>query len=74
MNKIYNSEEEFLKEYDPSSYDRFSITTDILIFSVSSENTENYRKTDEKKMSILLVKRLTIHIKTNGVCQAGLSK
>ena len=57
MNKIYNSEEEFLKEYDPSSYDRFSITTDILIFSVSSENTENYRKTDEKKMSILLVKR-----------------
>ena len=57
MKRIYNSEEEFLKEYDPSSYDRFSITTDILLFSVSSENTENYRKTDKKKMSILLVKR-----------------
>lgn len=57
MEKIYNSEEEFLKAYDPSSYDRFAITTDILIFSVSSENTENYRKTAEKKMSILLVKR-----------------
>lgn len=57
MEKTYNSEEEFLKAYDPSSYDRFSITTDILLFSVSSENTDNYRKTDEKKMSILLVKR-----------------
>lgn len=57
MERIYNSEEEFLKAYDPSCYDRFSITTDILLFSVSSENTDNYRKTDEKKMSILLVKR-----------------
>lgn len=57
MERTYNSEEEFLKAYDPSSYDRFAITADILLFSVSSENTENYRKTDEKKMSILLVKR-----------------
>ena len=57
MDKIYNSEQEFLNAYDPSSYDRFSITADILLFSVSNENTENYRKTDEKKMSILLVKR-----------------
>ena len=48
MERKYNSEEEFLKAYNPEDYDRFS---------VSSENTENYRKTDEKKMSILLVKR-----------------
>ena len=57
MKKEYKSEEEFLKDYDPSKFDRLSLTTDILIFSVSSEQTNNYRKTDKKKMSVLLVKR-----------------
>ena len=57
MEKIYNSEEEFLKDYDSSKFEKLSMTTDILIFSVSSEEVDNYRKTDKKKMSILLVKR-----------------
>lgn len=56
-NKFYDSEEEFLKDYDPKSFDSLAVTTDILMFSVSSEETDNYRKTDKKKMSILLVKR-----------------
>ncbi len=55
--KIYNSEEEFLKEYDSSMFEKLSMTTDILIMSVSSEETGNYRKLTEKKFSILLVKR-----------------
>ncbi len=33
------------------------MTVDILVISVSNEETRNYRKTDKKKMSILLVKR-----------------
>jgi len=57
MEKTYNSEEEFLKDYNPDEYEKLSVTVDILIFSVSSEQTVNYRKTDKKKMSILLVKR-----------------
>ena len=57
MEKIYNSEEEFLKDYDSSKFEKLSMTTDILIFSVSNEEVDNYRKTDKKKMSILLVKR-----------------
>ena len=57
MEKVYNSEEEFLKDYDSSIYEKLSMTVDILILSVSSEETGNYRKTDKKKMSILLVKR-----------------
>ena len=57
MEKVYNSEEEFLKDYDSSIYEKLSMTVDILILSVSSEATGNYRKTDKKKMSILLVKR-----------------
>ena len=57
MEKAYNSEEEFLKDYDSSKFEKLSVTADILIFSVSNEQVDNYRKTDKKKMSILLVKR-----------------
>ena len=57
MKKQYSSEEEFLKDYDSSNYEKLSMTTDILIMSVSTEESENYRKLEEKKFSILLVKR-----------------
>ena len=53
----YLTEEEFLKNYDSSIYDKLSMTTDILILSVSSKDSNNYRKTDKKMMSVLLVKR-----------------
>ena len=55
--KEYKSEEEFLKNYDSSIYEKLSMTSDIVVLSVSSKNTNNYRKTDKKMMSILLVKR-----------------
>ena len=55
--KEYKSEEEFLKDYNPDEFKKLSATADILILSVSNEQTNNYRKTDKKKMSILLVKR-----------------
>ena len=53
----YKSEEEFLKNYNSSNYEKLSMTADILILSVSSKETNNYRKTDKKMMSVLLVKR-----------------
>lgn len=55
--KVYNNEEAFLKDYDSSVFEKLSMTTDILIMSVSNEDTGNYRKLSEKKFSILLVKR-----------------
>ena len=55
--KVYNSEEMFLKDYDSSVFEKLSMTTDILIMSVSNEDTGNYRKLSEKKFSLLLVKR-----------------
>lgn len=55
--KEYKTEEEFLKDYDSSIFEKLSMTADILIMSVSSEETGNYRKLTEKKFSILLVKR-----------------
>lgn len=57
MNKEYKSEEEFLKDYDSSSFEKLSMTSDILVFSVSDGYQENYRKLKEKHFSVLLVKR-----------------
>ena len=54
---MYQSEEEFLKNYNVKDYKQLSMTTDLLIISVSEEDTGNYRKKNKKKMSILLVKR-----------------
>lgn len=57
MEKEYSSEEEFLKDYDVNNYDRPSVTSDICLFSVSSEGQDNYRKLSKKYFSVLLVKR-----------------
>lgn len=57
MSKIYKTEEEFLKDYDSTIYEKLSMTVDILALSVSNEVTKDYRRTDKKKMSLLLVKR-----------------
>lgn len=54
---MYKSEAEFLKHYDSNMYEKLSMTADILVFSVADVEQENYRKTSEKFMSILLVKR-----------------
>lgn len=56
-NKVYQSEEEFLKDYDSNQFEKLSMTADTLIFSVASEETGNYRKLSEKRFSVLLVKR-----------------
>ena len=55
--EYYKNEEEFLKDYNPNLYEKLSMTSDILLISISDEVTTNYRKNNNKKMSILLVKR-----------------
>lgn len=57
METAYQTEEEFLKHYDPKQFDQLSMTADILLISVSDHKRKNYRKTSKKAMSILLVKR-----------------
>jgi len=54
---MYKSEEEFLKAYNPNDYDRLSVTSDVVILSISDEVQSNYRKSNKKYMSVLLVKR-----------------
>ena len=53
----YSSEEEFLKNYDASKYDRPSVTSDVVLFSVADGVQNNYRKLKKKYYSVLLVKR-----------------
>jgi ADP-ribose pyrophosphatase len=57
VNKEYKTEEEFLKDYDSSVFEKLSLTTDTLILSVSESYQDNYRKLKEKHFSVLLVKR-----------------
>lgn len=52
-----NKEAEFLKNYNVKDFEQLSMTADIVLISVSDEKSTNYRKTDKKKMSILLIKR-----------------
>ncbi len=51
------TEAEFLDSYDASSYDRPSVTVDMLIFTIMNEEKDNYRKLPEKSLKLLMVKR-----------------
>ena len=53
----YKSESEFLAHYDKNAYEKLSMTTDVVIFSVSNKKSDNYRKLNKKYFSVLLVKR-----------------
>lgn len=53
----YKTEAEFLQNYNPKDFDNISVTSDILIFSVSNESAIDWRRTDKKKFSVLLVHR-----------------
>ena len=67
----YKSEEEFLKNYDSNTFEKLSMTTDILLLSVSDEKQDNYRKTSNKNMSVLLVKRNTYPFKDKWCLPGG---
>jgi ADP-ribose pyrophosphatase YjhB (NUDIX family) len=53
------AEEEFLKKYDDSKYEKPSVTADIAIFSVFDKEVDNYRKLPERVLKVLLIKRGT---------------
>lgn len=57
-NNAQIKEEEFLKSYDITKFDRPSVTVDILLLSIIDEETNNYRKLPEKNLEVLLIRRL----------------
>lgn len=50
-------EELFLSAYNIKNYERPSVATDIVLFSLKTDKSDNYRKADNKKLSVLLIKR-----------------
>ena len=64
------NEEEFYLAYKSSDYEKMSITTDIVLFSVSDIKKESYRELNKKVFSVLLVKRNT-HPFINKYCLPG---
>lgn len=51
------TEEQFLKNYQAGSYERPSVTVDMLIFTVMEQHQDNYRKLAEKSLQLLLIQR-----------------
>lgn len=56
-NKQGLTEEQFIAAYDPGNFERPSVTVDMLIFTVTDEENENYRKLPDKVLKLLLIKR-----------------
>jgi len=70
----YKNEKDFLKNYNPSDYPQFAVSTDILVFGISSIDDDDYKKLDNKKMSILLIKRDTYPYKDKWCLPGGFVK
>lgn len=51
------TEREFLEQYRAGDYERPSVATDMVIFTVSDTEEDNYRKLPEKELRILLIQR-----------------
>lgn len=51
------TEREFLEQYRVGDYERPSVATDMVIFTVSDREEDNYRKLPEKELRILLIQR-----------------
>ncbi|MFJ5765006.1 NUDIX hydrolase [Lysinibacillus sp. NPDC093210] len=51
------TEREFLQQYSAGDYERPSLTTDMVIFTVTEEEADSYRKLPEKELRVLLICR-----------------
>lgn len=52
------NEHEFIKNYNIKKYEQPSAAADIALFTVKNVPDGNYRKLDEKKLCLLMIKRL----------------
>lgn len=52
-----NGEQEYLKAYSQSKYERPSVAADMVVFSIRESRPDSYRTLGGKKLSVLLIKR-----------------
>ena len=51
------TEQEFLKQYNAGDYPRPSVAVDIVIFTITDSEEDNYRKLSDKELRVLLIRR-----------------
>ncbi|AYB47341.1 NUDIX hydrolase [Paenibacillus lautus] len=51
------TEREFLEQYRAGDYERPSVAADMVIFTVTDEEADSYRRLPEKELRILLIRR-----------------
>lgn len=71
LNDEHSKEQDFLKNYDFSQYERPSVTADIAAFTIKTENSDNYRRDDIRKLALLLVKRAEFPFKNQWALPGG---
>lgn len=52
-----SDEDIFLELYNMDNYDRPSVTVDVTVFTILSDESENYKRDSNQKLSLLLIKR-----------------
>lgn len=52
-----DNEKDYIKSYHINDYDRPSLAADMVVFTIKSESSNNYRKLSQKELAILLIKR-----------------
>lgn len=51
------TEREFMEQYQPGDYEMPSVAADMVIFTVTNTEEDNYRKLPDKELRILLIRR-----------------
>ena len=70
-----DEEKKFLNTYDITAFDRPSLTADMAVFAILTENeTEEYRKDPAQKLGILLVRREGFPYKGSWALPGGFAK
>ncbi len=73
--QMSKEEQEFLKGYDITKYERPSVAADMAIFSIMEEGErDNFRKLPQKALKLLLVKRAEYPFKDHWALPGGFCK
>lgn len=68
------TEEQYLSRYNADAYERLSIATDIVAFSISRTKEDNVRKLPEQHLGVLMIKRAEHPFKDQWALPGGFVK
>ena len=68
------TEAEFLQSYDASIYDKPSVSTDMVVFSIGKGKRDNYRQLPKRHLQILLIRRKNHPFKDSWALPGGFAR